>query len=698
MKRFNPFAAIAVVIAFSLTAYGQEPKICLTEVMFQERAKADPSLLLKRAAMEQETAAFVSMNQGMKKSGVAKVIPVVFHVIHEADGSNISKAQIENALVLLNQDFSRTNPDASQTPSVFQPLGADTEIEFRLAQKDPNGNCTDGITRTYSHLANNARNNVKGLIYWPSNMYLNVWTVKSIENVNGTPGQVIGFSQFPGTGPATTDGVVLVHNYVGDIGTAASSNYKGRTFTHEVGHWFNLRHIWGDATCGNDMVSDTPVQNVNNSTCPSFPKIDVQCNNGPSGAMFSNYMDYTRGNCQNIFTWGQNARMQAALNSSTSGRNNLWSQSNLVATGTDGSPPQLCAPVAAFNSNAQFICEGASITWQDFSYNGTVANWDWQFGGGTPSSSTQQNPTITYNTPGTYGVTLTVSNASGNDSKSVNGVVIVSPASASVINYPWSEGFESGGFPKADWFLTNESPFTNTWELTSLAAHSGANSVYINNYIGNGNGVDEFITNSFNLSFMTGTTLSYWRAFAHRAQTPNDILRVYASSNCGQLWTLRLTRSGLSLSTAGLISSPFYPNASQWTQDNVSLAASLFSGKPNVRIKFQYTQDTGNNIYIDDINLNGTVSVNEIDKVEVPLEVYPNPTPSKASIEFQLDREAAVTLQIVDMTGRQVRILAQQRLPAGEYLYDVDAGLAAGSYFVHLRIGNQLAVRKLIIE
>ncbi len=691
---------LLALVAGILPAAGQQPKTCLTEIMFQERAKQDPSWIARREAMERETQEYIRAHANQKKTGVVKIIPVVFHVIHEGDASNISKAQILNQIDILNKDFRRLNADTTDTPGPFKPLGADCEIEFRLAQKDPNGNCTDGITRTYSHLTTNARNNVKGLIYWPSNKYLNIWTVKSIENTNGSPGFVIGFSQFPGTGPATTDGVVLRHDYTGDIGTAASNGNAGRTATHEVGHWFNLKHIWGDATCGSDDVSDTPTQNVNFSTCPNFPKIDVQCNNGPSGAMFSNYMDYTNGDCQNIFSWGQNNRMQAALTSATSGRNNLWTAANLAATGTDGTPPTLCAPVADFIPEPQFICEGASVAFQDWSYNGTVASWDWQFPGGTPSSSTQQNPTIAYNTPGVYDVTLTVTNATGSDTKTRTGLVIVTANAASVGTFPFTEGFESAGtFPSNDWYVTNQPANSNTWELTSLAAHTGTNSIYINNYVGNGNGVDEFITTSFDLTWMASVHATYWRAFAYRSTVTADELRVYASSNCGQLWTQRLVKSGTALGTAGLVSSPFYPNANQWTMDDVNLVASPFSGKPNIRLKFKYTQDTGNNIYIDDININGTFTgIGDNTNVSVPLDVYPNPTPAKATVEFSLDRSAHVVLRIVDMTGREVRLLDEKDLPAGQYLYDVDADLQAGAYFVHLMTGSHLTVKRLIIE
>mgnify|MGYP003344678078 CR=1 FL=1 len=182
----------------------------------------------------------------------------------------------------------------------------------------------------------NARDNVKALSYWPSNKYLNIWVVRSIENTNGGAGVVIGFALFPG-GAAATDGVVLRYDYTGEIGAAATTAGAGRTATHEVGHWLNLHHIWGDATCGNDFVNDTPTQEMANmSICPTFPHVSNCTGSAPNGDMFTNYMDYTNGPCQNMFSIGQAARMNAALSSATSGRNNLWTTANLIATGTNG--------------------------------------------------------------------------------------------------------------------------------------------------------------------------------------------------------------------------------------------------------------------------------------------------------------------------------------------------------------------------
>jgi hypothetical protein len=236
-------------------------------------------------------------------------IPVVFHVVYNTTAQNISDALVNAQIAQLNADFARLNSDANQTPSIFTGLAANTEVQFCLAQRDPNGAATTGIVRRQTTVTSFSSNDaVKytvngGSNAWPRDSYLNIWTA----NLSGG---LLGYAQFPG-GAAATDGVVVLFSSVGSLaqpGTASPFNL-GRTLTHEVGHWLNLRHIWGDATCGSDQVSDTPVHNAANSGCPAYPHYST-CTGTPI-EMTSNYMDYSNDGCMNIFTQGQKTRMQA---------------------------------------------------------------------------------------------------------------------------------------------------------------------------------------------------------------------------------------------------------------------------------------------------------------------------------------------------------------------------------------------------
>jgi len=695
-------SVIALLLLSTYGAIAQHHEKCLAHIMYQEEIAADPEYAANQARLELETAVYTEQYLAARASGAAnrgasvvRIIPVVFHVIHEGGAENISRAQIQNQIDLLNQDFRRLNADTVNTPIPFRPLSADVEVEFRLATLDPNGNCTDGVVRLYSPLTNNARNNVKALSYWPSNKYLNFWIVKTIENSSGSAGIVLGFAQFPG-GAAATDGVVMRHDYTGNIGTAANSNNEGRTATHEVGHWLNLRHIWGDAQCGSDFVTDTPTHfGANQSNCPTFPKFSNCTGNGVNGDMFTNYMDYTNGNCQNMFSVGQAARMNAALSSSTSQRNNLWTAANLAATGTTGATAAVCAPIADFTNNVNFVCAGTTINFLDGSWNGPVDTYSWSFPGGTPSASGDQNPSIQYNTPGTYDVSLTVTNTTGSNSITRTGTVTVLTATG-LNSIPYSESFEAISFPGSDWVVDNGGG--NTWTMSTQAAKTGSKSVFINNYSGNtANTTDAFITPTYDLTYVTNANLTFWLAHAARSTTGTDALKVFASTTCGQLWNIRYNKSGATLSTAGIITSNFVPNASQWRQETVNISSSSYNNKPSVRFKFEYTQVNANNIYIDDINLSGTVGLNDAVEQSLNFSVYPNPVSTSGYIDFTLADRGNVTVQVIDVTGRVVNNMNYNMLEAGEYRFDLPDNMSAGLYSVRLSVDGYATSRKIAV-
>ncbi len=239
-------------------------------------------------------------------------IPVVVHVVWNTTTQNISDARINSQIATLNADFQKLNADASKTPSIYSSLVADCQIAFKLATKDQTGQPTTGIDRraTASSVTAFTTNNAMkytaqgGLDAWDATKYLNLWSC----NMSGG---ILGYAQFPG-GAAATDGVVILYSAFGTTPTGAYN--LGRTATHEVGHWLNLRHIWGDdnKSCkGSDLVDDTPSQADENYGCPNFA-INKSCQN--AGDMSMNYMDYTDDACMYMFTTGQKTRMQAVIN------------------------------------------------------------------------------------------------------------------------------------------------------------------------------------------------------------------------------------------------------------------------------------------------------------------------------------------------------------------------------------------------
>lgn len=236
------------------------------------------------------------------------VVPVVIHVLYNNSTQNISDAQVLSQIKSLNDDYRRFNADAEKTPIPFQSVAADTRIVFCLAKVDPNGRYTTGIIRKYTkeqlwlsddEMKFSSKGGDDG---WDSKKYLNIWVCNLF-------GRTLGYAVLPG-GPAESDGVVIQYNVFGATGTLNPEFSKGRTTTHEIGHWLGLKHLWGDAQCGDDGIDDTPQQQTNNTYCPSFPHTS-SCSVDGNGDMFMNYMDFTDDECMNMFTAGQKSKMRS---------------------------------------------------------------------------------------------------------------------------------------------------------------------------------------------------------------------------------------------------------------------------------------------------------------------------------------------------------------------------------------------------
>lgn len=278
---------------------------CAAQEVLEEKIKADPSIRQRMNEIEAFTQRIIANPETniLLPSGEIQ-IPVVFNVLYKASSENISNAQLQSQIDVLNEDFRATNTDYNNTPALFQPARAgDTKIRFVIA----------AINRKKTNKASWAPDDAMkfsgsgGINATDPTTKLNIWVVGKMTYFGQT---LLGYAQFPG-GAAATDGVVLVAKYTGRTGTATAPYNKGRTATHEVGHWLNLRHIWGDATCGTDLVNDTPTHNTSNGGCPSYPHYST-CSGTPV-EMTMNYMDYTYDACMYMFTNGQRARMEAVF-------------------------------------------------------------------------------------------------------------------------------------------------------------------------------------------------------------------------------------------------------------------------------------------------------------------------------------------------------------------------------------------------
>ena len=292
-------------LLFGFTLVFAQQRECSTMENLDYRKQLDPGLEKRMNDIETFTEAKVQEMQGKSIDGNIITLPVVVHVLYRNGTENISEAQIQSQIDVLNEDFRRTNPDADNTWS----QAADSQIQFCMATVDPSGNTTTGITRKsttrqdWGTTDDMKKSSQGGVDPWNTSEYLNMWIVPRMTSGGRT---ILGYAQFPG-GSAATDGVVMAYNYFGRVGNVSAPFDGGRTTTHEVGHFLNLRHIWGDANCGNDFVSDTPTHQTSNGGCPVGK---VSCG---STDMVQNYMDYTDDSCMNLFTQGQADRMRAVL-------------------------------------------------------------------------------------------------------------------------------------------------------------------------------------------------------------------------------------------------------------------------------------------------------------------------------------------------------------------------------------------------
>lgn len=704
------------MVAFATAAFAQADKQCGTDEVYQDLINNDPSVLQRQNQFDAD-AAKMAATVDIRKTGEVRIIPVVFHIFHRAGSENISDAQVNDEIRLLNENFRRLNSNAANTRDIFKGVAGDMEVEFRLARKDPKGNCTNGIVRVYEEETENGTNNIKLKSVWATDRYLNVWVVENIVNFSsGLPG-IAGYAQFPWAGSYNTDGVIVLNDQIGAIGTSRPSN--STTTTHEVGHWLGCFHPFQDSCAGGDRVDDTPPCanrssilscDYNRNTCvPNSP------NETDLPDQIENYMDYIVGTCQNMFTLGQKARMDASL---ANWRPLLTSVANLIATGTDQpSGPANCAPIADFfsldnqRSRNQFACAGGTaVDYRDNSYNysGAITR-EWIFEGGTPATSTVANPNVTYTQAGTYDVTLIVSNTNGTDTLYFKDYIEVAPEVATK-KAPYTQDFEFPQFPADGWF-TNSTTFTD-FRITDVGLGSFLEGNSRTLQAPNGAGISgsrfDLYSPSVDLSGVSSPLVSFFYSFAQRSlgtSLSNDGLRVYYSTNCGQSWVQMWARAGLTLSTVGAgtgTAIPFVPaDRSKWRQVSLPIPGNInATQRQNLRFRFQFISGGGNNFYIDGINFGFPASVdNTFYSDAANFNVFPNPTSATANISVNLVADSDVKVTVQDILGRTVATVAEGNYTQGkqEFTFNTDNYSSSnGIYFVKLSVNGNVYTKKLI--
>lgn len=689
------FGTLSLLLIPCRALFAQTAFHCAADEVRESRIQAHPEQRAHLDAIQQDYETYLA---GPRSSTPLYVIPTVVHIIQNSPVIDVDDSLVYSQIEVLNEDFQRLNADSLNLPAVFHNIAADCRIEFRLASIDPNGCPSTGINRLVSPLTVHDFNDelaLKSLIQWDPHSYLNVWVVDEIGG-----GLVQGYGTFPDwlAGSPERDGIVVAKAIFGR--SPVFPFILGRIVSHEVGHWLGLYHTFQYGCAGTDssncsslgdLVCDTPPAANPNFGCNN---VINSCTETPVDRpdLTQNYMDYTPDNCRVMFSKGQADRMHFYLDGI---RSNLHSPSNLAATGADGTVSPGCAPTAQFSSQLSNICVGGAVQFEDISH-GVPTSWDWTFQGGNPSTSTQQNPIVTYSTPGVYEVSLTVTNSFGNSSTTVSDYMVVSTSSPT----PLVESFEGNVLYPADWYGTDGDGL-GTWRLTTAGASLGIYSLYTRNFGLSYNGTaDDLVSLPIDLTNLGSGELTFDRAYKRFNNFKRDTMQVLLSTDCGETWTKEWEAENQALVTTGgiQVNGPFVPTASQWVKDTIDLAPYL--GHSEVRIMFRVIGGGGQDIYLDNVNIDGVVGVAEEVQLGWDLSVA-SPFRDEIEIRYSLERPVDLRFELLDMQGRKMWGRTFGNQSAGEKCLVVNgpeiSGLPAGVYF--LRAGSERgSITKKIIR
>jgi hypothetical protein len=686
---------------------------CGTMQHLEELKAQDIALEQRMSLIESHTQNFVSNEDVARAPGVLYTIPVVVHVLYNNATQNISDAQILSQITILNNDFRKLNADASLIPAAFSGITADVQIEFCLAQRTPAGLSTNGIVRKSTTVTSFSSNdNVKrsangGDDAWDATKYLNLW-------VCNLGGGLLGYAQFPG-GAVSTDGVVINHTAFGNTGTATAPYGLGRTATHEVGHWLNLRHIWGDASCGSDLVSDTPTQQTSNYGCPTYPR--VTCSNGPAGDMFMNYMDYTNDACMYAFTNGQKTRMMALFSSGGSRvglTTSLGCQPpSAVSCGTPTSQS------ASGITNTQATLNWASVTGaSSYSVNykaSSSSTWI----STTATTTSKVLSSLTAATSYDFRVAAVCSGTTGSFTSASSFTTTGGSTSTSNTVTLGTGTSTTGTAPYGTYFMDHRVQYIITAAELASAGYTSANS-FIKSLAFNVATASGQVMNSMSIK-IGYTTLS---SFASNGSfvSPTNSQTVFSGNYTAVVglnthtFTNRFNYNG----TSNLLIDICWNNSTFTTdnmvysnttstyrtlyrrQDNASgnicatATGTRSYSRANMRLVFTNTS-TGRLMEEEQ-----SLTVNETPSFEL----YPNPTSSQINLNYAVPNDnSAVKIEIFNMYGKLIGSYNQGILNAGTYLFTADmketAGfesLSNGIYICNLNIDGSLISKKFILN
>ena len=724
MKKQVSKITLALALLTSVAGFSQEPHHypCATYDAMEQHFKANPDArrlyeqaqkTLEQSRLQAESNAFA------KPAATVYTVPVVFHVLHEGGPENISDAAIVAALNQVNADFARTSPDTGSIFAPFKSRYINSDIKFMLAKKDPQGNCINGIVRHLDPKTHWSQSAAQQSFYWPytwdPTKYLNIYIVNEIlpqGTVTGG-GIIVGYTYIPGTWPTGNAHDAIVYRY-----SHLSTNFPNpdaRSLSHEIGHWLSLPHTFGNTNnpgvvCSDDGISDTPPTKGNFAACPAASTNTNYTCTSPNPSNPANYfqnveniMDYS--SCPKNFTSGQTTAMRNTLASTVSNRQNLWQNNNLIFTDVNGTIP--CAPIAEFLSiNGSYtVCAGGNLTMRDYSYNGVITTYQWAADNmATIAASSATQTSINFPLVGVCNVTLYVTNSQGTSMK-VRTVTVLDGSPA--ITGPHFESFENPGLPP-DWSVVDVENDSKTWVQTAQVAYHQNYCYFIDGSQQPPGTSDHLQMPMMDVKNNAANVFEFAYAFRRHTSTTSDVLKIQGSRDCGGTWAdiVVLPATSMSQNSGGTSTDPFFPNPDEWKVYTISDHPNWLNyiNSTNVLVRFNFVEGTsgyGNNIFVDAIQMRtvNDVGVNELTR-SLQFGLFPNPTDGVANVNFTLNDAADVKIVVNDILGKEVMVVKNDNLPAGEQSVAINGQqqLGQGIYFVNLSVNGAKMSRKLVIK
>ena len=703
MRSFGRFLGCFGLLLMSIQAAAQDSiQRCATVERLEQKlsnAALRQNFLQGRQLFNQKLKSPAGNNLILENT--INTIPVVFHIVLP-NPSDVSNAQVLAQLDTLNKDYGGLNGDSTKIPSWFKGLFGKSSIRFCLAQRTPDNQPTTGIHRVTSRVASFsvASEDVKhdfggGTDIWDHNQYMNIW-------ITSLSGGILGYSSFPDDGSPDEQGVVI--DYRALPGGSFSSYNAGKTLTHEIGHFFNLYHIWGDddgACSGTDFIDDTPDQGNSTSSCGNGIELDF-CTRSGNGIMYQNYMDYTPDACLVMFTAGQVTRMEASLSNYYPTLLSSTVCQPLSTTGNDVSLVQATSPEQRLCQN-NFIpaiviknLGNQPLTKLKISTlinNDSAQVYEWTGSLNYLASTTISLPQILLPGEGNYSLRFISSQPNNtSDEDPANDSLSISTqyyASVELL----SESFESNPLP-AGWDIVKKGSLS--WQRISGTAADG-NASYSAPNFGTTAGRTDLRLRTLRVDNVDSAYLCFKIAATRNGSSAaradeGDTLQVLLSTDCGVNSTVLFSKSGNSLSTTGYTSDNEYsPSASEWKADSINLTD--YVGKGDFLISFRNGGAGQNNVYLDDIELK-TVTVNPNLKSRGIL-ISPNPARNSIAIQFYPPPTDLRSISLFTLSGQKLKEIPVGNTGLGLYSMDL-SGNPAGIYLVVLRYADRIVQRKIV--